>query len=167
MGDLSARWKPDGSVLAGLADHAFGEQLRGFLVQMSPLGCCGSIHSNGRDRLSSTVVFNWHGRKRRSTEDELKVNAAALRHMSDVVAGAPERLLSTNLAAELLVAVIAVFNVRHVNERLTSTAPAFPVELSTRNYKKRQQGTLFERKLCFASSFFFAYLMHVSVQSCS
>ena len=55
-------------------------------------------------------------------EEELKVHVATFGCLGKVVARTPERLLSGNLAAKLLVVVVAVLDVRHEHEGFDTTA---------------------------------------------
>ena len=60
------------------------------------------------------------------TEEKLEVDVATICYLGDVVAGAPEGLLSTNLAPKLLVAIVGVLDVRRGHERLATVPSHLP-----------------------------------------
>ena len=111
-------------------------------------------------------AFVLGGRGRRA-EEELEVHVASVRDLCDVVAGAPEWLLPADLAAEFLIAVVRVRYARRFHKGLAAATAHLSVDSFQTEVPETAAGHLVRAQALFGLQFFFAYLMQVSVQSCS
>ena len=71
---------------------------------------------------------------------ELEVHVAAVGRLRDIVGGTPERLLSTNLASKLLVAIVSVGDVWLEHERFATIPAPGPHERNGGKVSRKRSG---------------------------
>jgi hypothetical protein len=75
-----------------------------------------------------TTIAHIRSLWRRATQ-ELEVNIASVCDLADIVGCAPEWVLTFELAAELLVAIVRLLHIRNVDQRFASTTNTLVVQL--------------------------------------
>ena len=130
MSQARRAWEPSRALPRRWPEGAQKPNVRSLSPQatsLQRLRC--NLHLRLRCGLSSTASGDVDlGRRGRRAEEELEVHVASVRDLCDVVAGASERLLSADLAAEFLIAVVRIRYVGRLHQRLATTTAHLSVD---------------------------------------